>query len=84
MSKTTDSYRVGRNFIRVGDAVKAKPFGRKTFGLAKVTRIDIDDQGEVVGVEVKDERSTSVRTVTPDRIKRIALTKSGAKREVLR
>lgn len=67
-------YRVGRNFIRVGDVVRVKPSQGKRDGFeAKVRVIRADEiTGEVAEVEVFGgrRRHAMIRTFRPERIQR--------------
>ncbi len=75
------SYRVGRNFIRLGDTVKVKPSKpRKRDGfIGTVTRIELADDPtappKAVHV-VGQEKGASFRALRPERIQRMAQKKS--------
>lgn len=80
-------YRVGRNFIRLGDKVKVKPSrpGKRDGCVARVRRIKAEEGegGAVREVEVAPLTGKylgSVRTFLPDRIERMSQTKGGAVR----
>lgn len=81
MERTIEEYRVGRNFIRVGDVVRAKPSrpGKHDGFDSRVRRILADAEGHPTGVEVKDPRNGAVRTLRPERIERKAQTRNGEK-----
>jgi hypothetical protein len=66
--------RAGRNFIRHGDPVKVKPMGKTQFKTGWKF-LAWDEKNEVA--EVRDPRTGAVRTVTLDRIQRVAVTKNG-------
>lgn len=70
-----DSYRPGRNHIRVGDTVRAKPPRKQSFE-TKVISIQADDNGIITGVEVKDPRTGNLRVLGPECISRKAQTKT--------
>lgn len=80
-----------RNFIRVGDLIKVTakpPVDKKGFD-AIVRRIDADEQGNIVQVEVipktgKSSNIGKIRTITPERIERKAQTKNGVRKQVAR
>lgn len=77
MKAEVTEYRVGRNFIRVGDTVKVKSRpGKRDAHLARVRRI-ITVEGEVVEIEVVGPKG--FRTFLPERIERVAQTKGGEK-----
>lgn len=70
-----DSFRPGRNFIRVGDPVRCTPVHGRAFE-ATVVRIRADaESGEVVEIDVvggPKGRARAIRTVRPERIARRA------------
>lgn len=75
-----------RNFIRVGDIVKVLPPAdrRGTSFEAKVQAIEADDAtGDVKWLEVMGGRSGRYQfhAVTPNRIRRVAQTRGGEKRD---
>lgn len=76
-----DEYRVGRNFIRVGDVVHVKPSrpGKRDGFDSRVLRIRGNQSAGVVGVDVTDPRNGGTRTITPDRIERRTQTKAAAR-----
>jgi len=76
---TIPRYRTGRNWIRVGDVVKVAPSKprRHDGGRARVLAIRSNaDTGDVVGVDVVIDTRPGVRTLTTDRIHRVAQTKA--------
>lgn len=66
-------YQHNRNFVRVGDPVKAKPVGRTAFD-TRVHRISRLANG-VIEIEVVDPYTKGIRTVTPARITRKAVSR---------
>jgi hypothetical protein len=74
---TISEYRVGRNFIRVGDAVKITPSApRKRDGfVAEVKEIEIDEQGNPKAIHVIGGKNGAFRAIRPERIKRVAQSK---------
>ncbi len=70
MATTINEYRVGRNFIRVGDTVRVLPSRpRRHDGFdSKVERIDATD-GVPVGIHVYDP-DRRARVLPPERIAR--------------
>jgi len=73
----------GRNFIREGDDVKvlAGPGNKQTY-LARFLYGEIDEEGNLVQVSVygaKGERAPLTRIFRPERLQRVAQTKSGEK-----
>lgn len=72
-------YRVGRNWIRVGDTVHVKPSrpGRRDGFDSRVLRIRGNQSAGVAAVDVVDPRTGGVRTLPPERIERKAQTKRG-------
>lgn len=85
---TVRRFRRGRCFINVGDVVRVKATqGRRNGFPARVRAIKVDPAtGEVIEVEVFGGASgrQMVRTFAPDRIERVAQTRLGARKEVLR
>jgi len=75
-------FRLGRNFIRVGDLVHIKPSkpGKRDGFDARVLRIRGNQSAGVTGVDVADPRNGGLRTLLPERIERRAQTKAGEKR----
>lgn len=69
---TIDSYRVGRNWIRVGDRVRIAPLVKGKHGGfdSVIHRIHADEDGLPTGVDVTDPHTGAVRTIRPDRITR--------------
>ena len=83
---TTTEIRQGRNFIRVGDIVKVAPSApKKRDGFeARVSAIVLDDEtGEVRWFEVRggSRGRYQFHAIRPDRISRVAQTRSGERRE---
>lgn len=78
---TIEEWRVGRNFVRVGDTVKvtADP-GRRNGHEAKVRSIEVDDDGEVITVHVVS-MDRGFRSYRPERIRRVAQTRHGERLE---
>ena len=78
-----DSYRPGRNHIRVGDPVAVKPSrpGRRDGFVGPVYSIDADSRtGEIVTVTVcgaPPGRPRAFHALRPDRIARVAKTRAG-------
>lgn len=74
----TERFRLGRNWIAVGDRVKicSTPGHRDGF-TTRVRLIRCDDTGPH-SVDVADERG-GIRTVPISRVKRLAQTKGGVK-----
>lgn len=72
-------YRVGRNFIRVGDRVHVKPSrpGKKDGFDSKVKRILANPDGSPQALELTDPRNGATRTLRPERIERKRQTKNG-------
>ncbi len=96
MKTTTEitEYRAGRNFIRLGDIVKAHRPGKRA-ALARVTEFDADADGNVTGifVTIVARLNGSIhpdygkwRCLSPDLIERIAQTgpMAEAARKVIR
>lgn len=83
-----EKYRVGRNFIRVGDVVRVKAAPGKRNGFtATVRSIKMDERTRQVGeVEVfgGPPRRAMVRTFRRDRIERMAQSRNGQRRDLLR
>lgn len=80
--ESTESWRRGRNYIRVGDRVRIAPSApRRHDGfVATVRRIVIDANGTVTEVEVLGAprgRPVAFRSVRADRVVRIAQTRGG-------
>lgn len=77
-----DEFRLGRNFVRVGDTVHVKPSrpGRHDGFDAKVRRIRGNQAAGAESVDVADPRNGGLRTVPIDRIERRAQTKDGERR----
>jgi hypothetical protein len=77
-------FRLGRNFVRVGDYVRVRPSpGRRNGFEALVRAIRIDeDTGTVMEVEVfgGTRGRVMVRTFRPERIERLAQTRKGKQR----
>lgn len=80
--QTTDGritgVRTGRNWVRVGDRVKARASGRKQAFETVVLLFTQDHDGSIV-VDVTDPRTGNIRVVPFDRIDRLAQTKAGEK-----
>lgn len=78
---TIEEWRVGRNFVRVGDTVKvtADP-GRRNGYEARVRKIEVDDDGEVTVVHVVST-ARGYRSYRPERIERRAQTRGGERVE---
>lgn len=80
-----EKYRVGRNFIRVGDVVRVRAAPGKRNGFkATVRAIKIDERtGQVGEVEVFGGPAgrAMVRTFRRDRIERVAQSRNGERRE---
>lgn len=77
-------WKLGRNFVRPGDVVRVLPAAdlKGSSFLAKVQAIVADEAGDVKWVEVKGgKRNVQFHAVRPDRIKRVAQTRAGEKRE---
>ena len=72
-------YRVGRNYIRIGDTVHVKPSrpGRHDGFDSKVLRIRGNAVVGAVSVDVTDPHNGNVRTLPTERIERKAQTKGG-------
>lgn len=85
MNAQVDTWRVGRNFIRTGDTVKVLPSRpkKKDGGPATVLRMYLDDAGEKVAtVLVRHEGKE--RFYRADRIARVAQTRNGERRALVR
>lgn len=79
-------WRVGRNFVRPGDVVRVLPSATvkgSSFEAVVKGIVADDDTGDVKWVEVLGGSRGRVqfRAVTPDRIKRVAQTRGGEKRQ---
>jgi hypothetical protein len=83
-----EKYRVGRNFIRIGDVVRVKAAPGKRNGFtATVRAIKMDERTRQVGeVEVFGGPAgrAMVRTFRRDRIERVAQSRNGQRRELPR
>ncbi len=83
-----EKYRVGRNFIRVGDVVRVKAAPGKRNGFtATVRAIKIDERtGQVGEVEVfgGPVGRAMIRTFRRERIERVAQSRNGQRRDLLR
>lgn len=87
MGLKLDEYRTGRNFVRLGDEVIARPEGMGPYR-GRVIEIHADDEGNVEWVQVvialklngaPHGHAGKWRIVTPDRIQRVAQTKVKAR-----
>lgn len=76
-------YRVGRNFIRVGDTVRCKPLAGSSFKarVTRITRIGDDDSTIEVSVFGGSKGRGAHRTFSAERITRLAQTRAGEERE---
>ena len=83
-------YRMGRNYVRVGDIVKVKPSApKKRDGFeARVRAITVkQDPAKPFGIQVVFEvvggarGRCMIRNVRPDRIQRVAQVRGGERRE---
>lgn len=72
--KEITEYRHNRNWVRIGDPVKAKPTGRTTFD-TRVHRIVQLGSG-LIEIEVVDPYTKGIRTVTPSAITRKSVSRS--------
>lgn len=75
-------FRIGRNFVRLGDVVHVKPSrpGKHDGFDSPVKRIRGNQSAGVSGVDVVNPATGGVHTVTADRIERRAQTKGGERR----
>lgn len=70
---TTDKFKLGRNYVRLGDHVKVKPSrpGKHDGFKGRVCLIRTDAAGGVTSLDIPDQRG-GMRTIPIDRIQRVA------------
>lgn len=86
MTEQTNEWRVGRNFIRPGDVVKVLPSRpkKKDGGPARCLKLFLDEAGEKVATVLVRDKDGKERFYRADRIARVAQTRNGERRELVR
>lgn len=86
--RVSDALRLGRNYVHSGDPVKIRGEGSTLFRVVRFVETE-DRHGQTVSwADVHELDSTGrgwrIRSFRPERIRRVALTRNGARRELVR